>query len=86
MSTTAEQCHETQPLCKRIKQEPDDADTHKGQTPAATDPEDEYTNTVWLQLADLQLSKADEKKLVEGRWLNDQHMNFAQRLLNQQFP
>ena len=39
-----------------------------------------------MQLADLQLSKADEKKLVEGGWLNDKHMEFAQCLLKQQFP
>ena len=80
----AEQCHETQcnePLCKNIKQEPIDADT---QTQTKPDPEDECT--IWLQLADLQLSKADEKKLVEGGWLNDKHMEFAQRLLKQQFP
>ena len=32
------------------------------------------------------LSKADEKLLLNGDWLNDTHMNLAQQLLSKQFP
>ncbi len=82
VSKVKDECSE--PLCKKIKQEPVDTDTLKTQTPTKTDSEDECTR--WLQLADLQLSRADEKMLVEGGWLNDKHIDFAQCLLRKRFP
>ena len=32
------------------------------------------------------LNKADKKLLLDGEWLNDIHINLAQRLLSKQFP
>ena len=32
------------------------------------------------------MAKSDEDLLVECGWLNDRHINFAQRLLRSQFP
>ena len=44
------------------------------------------TDAVWLKFGGQFLTKLDEDLLVECGWLNDRHINFAQRLLRSQFP
>ena len=42
--------------------------------------------TIWVQFGRHTLSLADKNSLSTGQWLSDQHMNFVQALLKEQFP
>ena len=42
--------------------------------------------TTWVQFGRHTLSLADKNSLSTGQWLSDQHMNFVQALLKEQFP
>ena len=41
---------------------------------------------IWVQFGRHTLSLADKNSLSTGQWLSDQHMNFVQALLKEQFP
>lgn len=41
---------------------------------------------IWVQFNGIVLSQLDKNQLYNGRWLNDQHINYAQSLLKIQFP
>ena len=46
---------------------------------------DETDDAVWLKFDGLCLTHMDKQGLLNGK-LNDQHINYAQRLLHNQFP
>ena len=40
----------------------------------------------WVQHGDILLSTEDKAGIISGQQLNDEHINFAQKLLKAQFP
>lgn len=66
----------TEPPCKKIKVEVDDSDL------LSLSPTDE----VWLKFGGQCLTQLDRTSLIEGKMLNDRHINFAQLLMHSQFP
>ena len=47
---------------------------------------DKDADEVWLKFGSQFITRLDEELLIECDWLNDRHINFAQRLLRSQFP
>ena len=43
-------------------------------------------SAVWIAVKDITLTEDDKRVIIDGKMLQDQHINFAQRLINQQFP
>ena len=51
-----------------------------------TDSETEIHSGAWIAVHDITLTEDDKQAVIDGNMLQDQHINCAQRLLNQQFP
>ena len=43
-------------------------------------------SAVWIAVKDITLTEDDKRVIIDCKMLQDQHINFAQRLINQQFP
>ena len=41
---------------------------------------------LWMALKDITLTENDKKAIIDGKMLQDQHIDYAHRLINQQFP
>lgn len=50
------------------------------------DSEIEIHSRAWIAVQDITLTEDDKQAVIDGKMLQDQHINCAQRLLNQQFP
>ena len=42
-------------------------------------------SVVWMALKDITLTENDKKAIIDGKMLQDQHIDYAHRLINQQF-
>ena len=51
-----------------------------------TDSETEIHSGAWIAVQDITLAEDDKQAVIDGKMLQNQHINCAQRLLNQQFP
>jgi hypothetical protein len=62
----------------------------KLEDPALEDSSDvissDAADAVWIKFGGQFLMKSDEQLLIGCDWLNDRHINFAQRLFHSQFP
>ena len=51
-----------------------------------TDLEIEIHSGAWIAVQDITRAEDDKQAVIDGKMLQNQHINCAQRLLNQQFP
>ena len=51
-----------------------------------TESETEIRNVAWIAVQDIILTEDDEQAVIDGKMLQDQHINCAQMLIHQQFP